>query len=249
MKYLPIFQVSILMLFTANLTAQDSKYSLELRFGTNQSDMNYGTEPLEPLMPKEDYVGFSNIGDGGNGYSFGFGVGWSFGKRFELMTNIDYVNFEYESTIAVLSENTISIPPNPRPDVPVTIAGDINYNYLNIEAGIRYSFNDDRSKGFFVGAYISDMIHLNTEWNPFVTVFEDRRIDRNVDYSEIREAVEFNDLYTVGVNLGYKFKLIEKLSVAPLIDFRYGLNPVVDVDEEVLNPMAIGFQVQASWAF
>lgn len=227
--------------------AQDKTiWSLELRGGSNYSDMNFGTSLLEPLLPLEDYEVNSSFGDGDFGYFIGAGLSGTFGKRWELITNIEFVTFSYDISAAVF-DIPFDFNRVPREGVPNLFSGVLNYRFLNIETGVRYTFSDDRSEGFFIGAFISDMIHLDTDSDLSVR-FEDFSIQKELSVEDFRSEVEYENIWFVGLNMGYNFRIADKISVGPIADFRYGLNPVVDKDvEDTIEPIAINLGVQAKW--
>lgn len=227
---------------------QDSTLTYELRIGTNFNDANYGIEKLQDLFPIGEYPIYTNGGESGAGYQFGLGVSWAFSKHFELVTTIDYLRYNYDVTSGVLDFDTIPTGRPIRPTVPIFITGSVGYTYLNIESGIRYSFNKDSKRGFFIGGFISDMVHLNTDWT-FDVKFEDQRIENGVDFSEDQEDLEFKNVVYLGVNAGYFVRLGKRISLAPLIDLRFGMNPVVDIQDEPLNPTTYSFNLVGKWNF
>lgn len=247
---LSFFSVHLLLLCTTSLWAQNPKnMALEIRTGLNTSNAGYGIEALSSLLPINDYPRYSSTETPAIGFNFGVGASFKIGDHFEFLTNIDYIKYNYSVTDHVF-DILESLPSNRviRPDVPILITGQIGYHYLNIETGVRYSFNADQQKGMFIGLYISDMIHLNTNWI-FDVKYEDQRIDNDLDLSEEQEGIEFRNVVFLGSNLGYQIKLKENFTISPLVDFRYGLNPVVEVSERENEPWALSFMAQAKWWF
>ena len=250
--YLSVLCLFLLFMVNNSAKAQEtesSKFALEVRGGINYSDMNYGTEYLRGLLPTDDYTTYTVIGEGTDGYSLGIGGSWMINNRFEGVVNLDYVRFSYKGTSTVVDELLNPQSSNPRPEVPILLASVIDYSYLNMEIGIRYSFSEDLTKGLFAGASISNMLHLNTDWSDFRVWYEDRRFSANEDFTDSQDGLAFNDLLFLGLNVGYKYKITDRLSIVPLIDFRYGLNSVAETTESIPSPLVINFQAQAIWNF
>ncbi len=227
---------------------QLSTYGLEFRSGYNYSEANYGIAPLDNLIPISDYPIFARSEEGALGYSFGIGASCFFGNRLELLTHIDFFQLNYDVGTAALDSG--SIPPNRpvQPDVPVIIAGTVGYAYLNIETGLRYNFSPDSRSRPFVGIFISDMIHLNTDWT-FQVKYQDNQVKGNVDFSENQQGIEYRNVFFAGMNAGCHFKVTEHFSLSPMIDFRYGMNPVVKIDDPVSVPYVFGFNLLGKWWF
>lgn len=235
----------IFVLSSMPLISQSSDMSFEIRVGLNTSDVGYGIDKLRGILPTEDYTLYSNSGNPGLGFALGASFGWNFANHFELITSFDYqkLNYGVESGVS----DVAPIPANRpiRPEVPIFFSGAAGYSYLNIETGVRYSFNTDPRKGFFVGAFISDMIHLGTDWTLDVT-YEDQRIVENVDFSDVQGDLEFNNVVFLGLNTGYYFTIKENFSIGPMVDIRFGLNSAVDIESA---PFAMGFYLQGKWNF
>jgi len=236
---------SFFLILSISLDAQDSKFTLELRGGINNSDVNYGIEELSTILPLDDYPNFFSSGVGNTAFSFGLGGAYALGKHVEFTANIDYTRYNYDVVSTVMTAGVTNLF---RPEVISTIFGNTSYNYLNIETGIRYSLSEERNKGFFFGAFVSNMFHLDTDWK-LRSIFENGVIDNNADFSQNQERIDFKNLFFLGLNTGYKFKLKENFSLSPVIDFRYGLNSVVESNESVPSPLAVGYYVMASWQF
>jgi hypothetical protein len=228
--------------------AQNTSFGIELRAGYNFSDVDYGIAHLDHLIPISDYPIFSRAEEGELGYSFGIGAAFSFGKHIELLTNIDFIRLNYDVATGVFDEG--SIPPNRpvQPDVPIIIAGTVGYSYINIETGLRYSFKPDSRTRPFVGIFINDMIHLNTAWT-FTVKYQDNQIADKIDFSENQDEITFSNVFFAGMNAGCQFMITENFSIAPMIDFRYGLNPVVKNEPGIKAPFVLGFNIQGKWWF
>lgn len=249
MKTHSIIVLSLFSLCFCSLSfSQESKYGLSVRAGMNYSDANYGIESLQSLFPIEDYPLYSSGGGPAFGYQFGVAGSAVFGKRWELFTNFDFMRLNYDVTSAVFDIDSIPTGRPVRPDVPVIISGNVGYHYLVIETGLRYSFNDDVTKGMFVGVSISDMFHLSTTWR-FDVKYETQQIDERVDLSDNQEGLEFTNPFMLGLHTGYHLKVKENFSIAPIVDFRLGLSPVVDLAEEILNPQLFSLTIQGQWWF
>jgi len=246
LKYL--FVYFALLLSPNFIFAQDSTFNFEVRLGINNSDMNYGIDELSDLLPIDDYPIYSSSGVGAVGYSIGVGLGWSLSKHFELITNIDYSLLNYDVSSGVFRTLTSTLGRPVQPETPTFIDGTVGYSFINIEPEIRYHFNPNKKEGLFVGASISNMIHLNTDWQ-FDVLYEDLRIENDVDFSEYQEGIEFKDLFFLGLNTGYYFKIKENFSIGPKFNFHFGLNPIVEDGSNVLSPTIFGFNVYSKVSF
>lgn len=247
MKNLSSYIITLIILLTISnqLSAQDGSTFLELRLNGNNSDMNYGIDELSDLFPVSDYPLFSNTGSPGIGFTLGLGAGYQLNNRFEIRGAVDYIKYNYEVFSGVFDTTTPVVGRPIRPEVPIIISGDVGYNYLSIEGGLRYSFHNDPNKGLFAGLMISNMIHLNTDWT-FDVKYEDQRLESKQDLSAEQEGIEYNNLVTIGLEIGYEILLTDQLSIAPTVALIQSLTDTVE-NEETLNPSAQRFGVQLRW--
>lgn len=223
------------ILFISNLSAQQSRdIAFHLKGGVNLSDMNYGTEVIFAILPTADYGGYSLEGSDSEGFHFGIGSTVNLYKRLSANLDIDFHRFNYDAGGDV---EALRFDVN-RPlssSIPIALDGTINYDFLSIQAGMQYSFNDNARQGMYVSGLLSHHIHLKTDVQ-LNAVFEDLSRGTVNSLAGV-EQPNYNNLWMVGLGLGYDFKINETLSLAPEVEFQYGLNTIAD--DEIVEPTTL----------
>lgn len=223
----------LLALLPFCLQAQkDQKIALEIRGGTNYGDPNYGYElfDFENFFPVDDYTSFRSGNGPLLGYQFGLGADYRFLRRFTLFAGADYVLMRNSVDGAVGNRNPNSTRP-PSNDFPMRAEGFIHYSFIDLQAGLAFTFNERIDKGLYAGLTLNYLLPLNVAWQMEVE-YEAGATGTEADFGELQEP-DYNGFAMLGLELGYKLPLLKRVSLTPYAAFRYGLSPFV---EEQINP-------------
>ena len=240
-----LFSTVILFFFVSSLAyAQFEKIGITLEAGINKSDMQYGSELIRALLPRDDYNSLEAGGESGRAYTFGLGTEIPVYKGLYALARVNYTVFRYQIEGEVNNlKSTVTRPPGA--DIVVAADGDLDYQFIEISAGISYHLNDNPKRGLFGTMYLSHLIHLNRNWDLDVT-FENG-VDGNLPWDRHFEQLsEFNNLRMAGAEVGVRLPLSSKVTVAPKFGFQLGLNPV---EGSTITPMASTGAIQLSTWF
>lgn len=226
-----------------SLLAQSGKIGVSFQAGLNNSDLNEGGDLVGNLLPREDYNQYLAGGDAGRGYFFGVGVEVPVYKGLYAMAGVNYSVLRYEIEAEVNGLRPTVIRP-PSPDIIVMGSGDLDYRFIEIQAGINYHLSSNPKRGLFGSLYISHFMHLNRQLD-IDLVYEDDSEGKFKDEAPIDDK-DYNNLWMIGADVGVKLPLTSWLTVAPKFGFQFGLNPVVD---DTLNPGASTGAIQISTWF
>ncbi|MEM6263530.1 MAG: outer membrane beta-barrel protein [Bacteroidota bacterium] len=223
--------------------SQQYNHHVEVRAGANYTNVNYGTELLETLFSPNDYTDFQANTDYGLGHFVGVGASIHFLNHFEFMASVDYVrmNGQLSGQVEQLKDD-VTRPPSSL--VPVNASGTISHTFISIETGVRYTFGGDITNGFFIGGFISDMIHLDTEWRIDME-YETGNSNVQSDISRV-EQPDYQNLTMVGGSIGYTHPIGDRFTVSPVLDYRYGFNPLV---EQAGRPMGFNLGLGTRYWF
>jgi hypothetical protein len=226
-----------------SLSAQNHKFSLDIRGGANLSDLNYGYElfDFENFFPRNDYIFFGEGGQGDYGLHVGIGASARVFKRFLLFGGVDYARLRYGVDASVDSlRPSVSRPLSP--NLPIMADGVVGYSFINARTGLSYSFNKNVAKGLALSVSLSNMIHLDTDWTLDIT-YETLRMGTEEELPPVAEP-DYQHLWFLNLGLDYKFLLGEKISLVPYIEYNHGLNPLVT---GALNPQAFNAGIGLKW--
>lgn len=228
----PRFLFVLLTALPFFLQAQLPRFSLEISGGLNYSDLNYGYElfDFESILPKDDYLLFSEGGQPDWGAQYGIGVNFRVLNRMTAFAGAHYSSLSYriEASVDNLNPNVTRAP---SPEIPVGVDGLVNYNFADLHAGLNYHFFRKPENGLYASLSLSHLIHLRTLPVLGVT-YEDMSTGTEEDLPAIAEP-DYKGLWFAGLGLGYRIPAATRLWVTPFAEFRYGLNPLI---EEELNP-------------
>ena len=206
--------------------------------------MQYGSALVERLLPRDDYNALFAGGDAGRAYTFGVGTEIPVYKNLYALARVNYTVFRYRIDGEVVNmKSTVTRPPGP--DIVVVADGDLDYQFIEIIAGISYHLNDNPKRGLFGTLYMSHLMHLNRNWDLNVT-FEDG-MEGNLPWDRhFEQGVTFNNLWMAGAEVGVRLPLSKMVTVAPKFGFQLGMNPVED---STITPTAFTGAIQISTWF
>ena len=227
-------------LFASLASAQYEKIGITLEAGINNSDMQYGSELVEKLMPTDDYTSFMTGGDAGRAYTFSLGTEIPVYKNLYALARVNYTVFRYKVEGNVRNPVT----PQSRPDIVIAADGDLDYSFIELSAGISYHLNNNPKTGLFGTLYMSHLIDLQRNWDLDAQFEND--LEGNVSGEPPFDDIDFNNLWMVGAEIGVRLPLSSKVTIAPKFGFQLGLNPVVD---DTITPTASTGAIQLSTWF
>ncbi len=226
-----LFALMLLVTGSGLVYGQDqSKFAVTIHAALNNSDMNYGSEFIELIVPRDDYRASLYGGSPGFGFDLGAGITYNITPKVSVPFNIYYGRYGYKVEGSVEGFD----PPDNRPINPEFIKeaeGQVNYSFAGIQTGVTYHFNEDIRKGFNMTLLFDYMIQTGAGWNLDV-IYEDDGTGEFDDNSAL-DDVELNNIFTLGLRLGYRIPVGESYSVVPRFTFRGGLNPISD---DSINP-------------
>ena len=225
------FSLLFILIVTCLAYGQDeSKFAVTIHGALNNSDMNYGSEFIEQIMPVGDYDGQLYGGNGTFGFDIGVGFTISPWHKVSIPFNFYYGKYGYNVEGQLIDFD----PPNNRPLDPAFIVeadGKVNYTFVGLQTGVTYLFSDNFRKGFNITLLIDYMIQTGATWKLDV-VYEDDS-SGEFDDTAVLDNAELNNIFTLGLRLGYRIPVGEAYSVVPRFSFRGGLNPISD---DSINP-------------
>ncbi len=214
--------IALLAMGFLSASAQ-SKFAVTLLGSINNSDMNYGSEFIEQLLPVSDYDGVLFGGSGAFGFDIGAGVSYHVADKVAIPFSVYYGNYGYKVEGQLVDFD----PPNNRPPDPALIReadGKVNYKFVGIQTGATYLFSDNVREGFNLSILIDYMFLSGTSWNLDVVYEDDRTGEYDDDF--ILEAAELNNIFTLGIKMGYRIPVGESYTLEPRFQFRGGLNSI-----------------------
>lgn len=216
-----LFSISLLNI---SFGQTQSKLALTLHGAMNNSDVNYGSEFIASIVPVDDYNSRGYSGSPGFGFDFGVGATYNITTKLSVPVSLYFGQYGYKVT----GDLDDFDPADGRPLNPEFIRaadGQVNYQFVGIQTGATYLFSEDIRKGFNMSLLLDYMIHTGTTWNLDVT-YEDDSTGEFDDNSAIEDD-DVNNLFTLGLRLGYRVPVGESYSIVPRFTFRGALNPIV----------------------
>jgi hypothetical protein len=246
-KILIILTTIVFMISCNNAFTQFSKFQLGVNFGVNVNDINYGTDYLTQLLPIDDYNGFGTQGTPALGHTFGINGSFRLGKRFLILSNLNFSTMNYNIQGHVEDMRATVIRP-PLPEVPTNLEGKVKYSFLDIQTGLAYSFNDNIQKGFFALVTLNDLIHMRTRID--LEGVDELGNEYSFGQQDVQiQFTEYNNLILIGGGLGYHFVLSEKLTLSPMFTYKHALNDLTMDDDKDVQPTVIDLRANLKWWF
>lgn len=200
---------------------QSSGIGLALEGGINRGDMNYGHEFLERWLPVEDYQSLSTGGEPGRAFNLGIRSEIPLYRQMFITAGVFFTEYRYlvEGEVSRLRPG-VNRPPSP--DIIQSTTGHLDYRFMEFQAGISYQSGADVMSGFFGTFYLSYLIHRkqSLELDVIYETGDEGKLTPDLGMEE------FDDLWMLGADIGFRAALLPWLSIGPRLSFQYGLNPL-----------------------
>lgn len=211
-----------LMTILPQLNGQ-SRIGIAIQAGLNNSDMNYGHEYLDNILPIGDYRSSSSGGQSGRGYTFGATAEIPLFQQMYGMAGINYTEYRYR----VDGEVGMIRPGIGRPlsdNIPTMVDGNLDYRFLELQTGIMYHAGSNPGQGFFGSLYLSYLVHLDQALQ-LDAVYETGG-EGTLDGSSAINGDDLDNLWMIGADVGFRIPMTSWISFGPKLSFQLSLNPV-----------------------
>ena len=153
------------------------------------------------------------------------GIQYNFHPKYgvKLSTGYNLLGYDVQGNLGNLKSKVT------RPlsdEIPIDVAGRINYSFWDIGLDFVYNFNSNSQNGIFASIGVDYLIHFKTNCHVDVT-YETGLTDTHHHIPEFTN-LKINDLIFTNLKLGYRLALTDRLTFVPSVGINFGLNEISD---------------------